>query len=337
MLESSCTGVYTLVPRVASSRTSSSLTSFISGLLLFFVSLLITSNANALPPEGISKKPPITAAMGFSFTNLYDISMPQKSFKFSGYIWWYVTPLTSTYVPYDRTDVINAKEYSIKPHHIYDAEPNYYEAKINANVSQEWELRQFPFDSQELHINFEDNGYDASRLLYTVDREHSRINPYLKLDDWKVMGDSISTHLDSGYSEVRITIKIKRLNSGWLFFHLFIGTFVGVLLCLLGFFMRLDSDIRFSLFLGAIFAVVTNQHILYEVLPRTSYLTLSDKIQIATFILLIFTIIIHVILKKLAERRRAKFGHYLNKRMGIALFLSYCSFVIFVVHHAIVS
>ncbi len=306
-------------------------------LLLFFMFLLVTSYAHALPPEGISQKPPITATVGFSLTSLYDINLVQKSFKFSGYLWWHVTPPTPAYIPYERTDVINAKEYTLKPHHIPDAKPNYYEAKINANVSQEWELRQFPFDSQELQIKLEDNGYDASRLIYKVDHEYSRVNPDLKLDDWKVMGYSIAVHMDNSYSEVHIAVKIKRLNSGWLFFYLFIGTFVGALLCILSFFMRLDSDIRFSLFLGAIFAVVTNQHILYDVLPRTSYLTLSDKIQIATFILLIFTIITHVILKKLAERRRIKLGRYLNSRIGFTLFFSYCSFVTFVVHHAIVS
>lgn len=304
---------------------------------MLFTSLLLATPVHALPPEGASQKPPITATVGFSLTSLYDISLVQKSFKFSGYIWWHVTPQTSAYIPFDRTDVINAKEYSIKPHHIYDAKPNYYEAKINGNVSQEWALRHFPFDSQLLQIRLEDNGYDASRLLYKIDHQYSRVNPSLMLDDWKVMGYSMTSYLDDSYSEVRITVKIKRLNSGWLFFYLFIGAFVGALLCILGFFMRLDSDVRFSLFLGAIFAVVTNQHILYDVLPRTSYLTLSDKIQIATFILLIFTIITHVILRKLAERKRVKLGRYLNSRIGVILFFSYCSFVVFAVHHAIVS
>lgn len=309
---------------------------FLIRFLLIIIFTFSAQNALAQPPIEKSKKPPIQATVGFSLTNLFDINLAQKSFKATGYIWWQVNPPTPLYLPYDRTDVVNAKESIMKRHFIYDVKHGYYEAKVIATLNQEWDLRNFPFDKQALHIDFEDEGYDASRLQYIADQS-SRVNPKLNLDDWKVISSSMVTSLDSGYSQATFTVNIERLNSAWLFFYMFIGTFMGACLCVLGFFTRLDSDIRFSLFLSSVFALVSNQYLLYNALPRTSYLTLSDKVQIATFILLVATIVLDVFLKKITERRRIKLGHYINNWIGSLICFSYISYIAYVVRVAVIS
>lgn len=324
---------------------------FMHKFLLIFLVSIVTGNVFAQEKNTIKENATIYANTGVYLTDIYDVDLRQKSFKVSGYVWWNIQPVNTKYKLFNSTEIVNAKEVTLEKVLTYQAAPSYFQAKMTATVNKDWDLSNFPLDHQKLHIYFEDSGLDARGLQYIADTKNSGISKEFEMNDWRVLNFSIESakkfyytnfgdikaEVPGFYSRLIVTVDIERKNSGWLFFYLFIGSFVAAALCMLAFFTRLDSDLRFSLFLGSVFAAVGNQYLFYNVVPRTSYLTLCDKVQIATFILLMLTMMAHILIRKMMEGERIKLARYTNHCAGFIMCSSYIVFIAYIVKAAMLG
>lgn len=324
---------------------------FIHKLFLLFLLSVVSGNILAQEKNVVKENAAIRANTGVYLTDIYDLDLRQKSFKLVGYIWWNVQPVSTKYKLFASTEIVNAKEAKLEKVLTYQALLGYSQAKITATVSKDWDLSHFPLDRQKLHIYFEDSGLDARGLQYIADTKNSGISKEFEMNDWRVLNFSIESakkfyytnfgdtkaEVPGFFSRLVVTIDIERKNSSWLFFYLFIGSFVAAALCMLAFFTRLDSDLRFSLFLGSVFAAVGNQYLFYNVVPRTSYLTLCDKVQIATFILLMLTMMAHILIRKMMENERIKLARYTNHCAGFIMCGSYIVFIAYIVKAAMLG
>lgn len=263
---------------------------------------------------------PDTVKLGVFFNSVYDLNLAEKSFTADFWIWYNYK--NDSINPLESVEISNAKESEFQSEDIEKiGNVNWATHKCKATIKKEWNLKNFPFDKQELHVEIEDAIYDSEQLIYIADSSNSKYDKNIYLDEWKIKSFSVN-HIEksyettygnpelSGSSEypgLRATFVLERDGVG-LFFKLFVGIFVAYLISLSVFFMGPENPERFGMIVGALFAGVANKYIVESLMPQTVILTLPDKIHNLTFIYIIFHLIITVFAFRLSVKEKMKLG-----------------------------
>ena len=167
--------------------------------------------------------------------------------------------------------------------------------KLQCIMKDSWKIHNFPFDHQKLRFSIENSQYDSGDLIFvedTLGRHYSK----KVISGWTVIPDSfkITTHLkeyettfgdetltmpQSIFSSFKVQMGIER-DSWWLFLKLFIGMYLSFLLSVLCFCIHRESvESRFSLSVGALFAVIGNKYVVDSALPESTTFTLVDSLH----------------------------------------------------------
>ena len=280
---------------------------------------------------------PDTVKVGVFFTSVYDLNLAEKSFTADLWIWYNYR--NDSINPLESVEISNAKEFEFQSDDIEKINNiNWATHKCKATVKKEWNLKNFPFDKQELYVEIEDAIYDTEQLIYVADVANSKYDKNIKLDEWQIKSFKIeqmhktyeTTYGNPGlegtsdYPGIKASFVLERDGVG-LFFKLFIGIYVAYLISLSVFFMGPENPERFGMIVGALFAGVANKYIVESLMPQTIMLTLPDKIHNLTFIYIIFHLIITVLAYRLTVKEKIKLGW----RVDVTCFLlSIISFVI---------
>ena len=266
------------------------------GFLLFYVSLLPAQTR------------PDTVKIGAFINDIYDINLNDKSFSIQFWVWFnYSKPELK---PLETLEIPNAKEvdYSLDFTEEKDG-ISWAGKKVRAIVKKDWDIRRFPFDEQQMTVEFEESDKDIGTMVYVADSANTKLDPKLALSNWNIERFEISTgshkyqttygdpSLSEGseYPNASITVFIKRKSWG-LFFSLFTGLYVAFFISSLVFFLDpVDVDPRFGLSVGGLFAAVGNKYIVDSILPQSTTFTLVDKLHILTYVFLLLCIVLSVI------------------------------------------
>ncbi len=301
--------------------------------IAFMAVVCILSNAFAQDEAPIEKD---TVKLGIYFTSIYDLNLAEKSFTTDFWIWYNYT--NDSINPLESVEISNAKEFEFMSDDIEKVgNINWATHKCKATVKKEFNLKNFPFDKQEFHIEIEDAIYDSEQLIYIADIKNSKYDKNIKLDEWRIKSFKVeqlekeyettygNPELEgsSTYPGLRASFILERDGVG-LFFKLFIGIYVAYLISLSVFFMGPENPERFGMIVGALFAGVANKYIVESLMPQTIMLTLPDKIHNLTFIYIMFHLAITVLAYRLSVKEKMKLGW----RIDIACFiLSIGSFI----------
>lgn len=240
---------------------------------------------------------PTTVKIGMYITQLLDFDMSKRSF-YAAYWLWFLHD-NEKYDPHATAEVTNAKSDQVRFASLDTSKGIRWQQEKHASViSEGWEVQNFPFDRQNLHIVIEDGQFDASAVRFVADAENSRIDPALSVTGWTIEKFAISAtdvtyntsygdpglSADSVYSRAVATITIKR-DGVRLLCSLFVGFGVGFLLAVLSFFLDFETmaGSRIGLCAASVFAAVGNKYALDNVLPPAPYFTLADVIVASTF------------------------------------------------------
>lgn len=165
--------------------------------------------------------------------------------------------------------------------------------KMNAQIQCRWDMKRFPFDSEELSISMEDFR-DIDDVKFLPDTEHSGVSKLIDADGWNVTGFSLfETAVDydtnfgdvrraakgDDYSRISAVVSLKRTNPWITFFKLTACVYISLVLSLLPFFMKPGTDSRLALPSAALFAVVGNKYVVDSSVPSSASLTLLDSIH----------------------------------------------------------
>ena len=279
---------------------------------------------------------PDTVKIGVFFTSIYDLNLAEKSFTADFWIWYNYT--NDSINPLESVEISNAKEFEFTSADIEKiGKINWATHKCKATIKKEWNLKNFPFDKQELRVDIEDAMYDSEQLVYIADVANSKFDKNIKLDEWQIKSFKVSQMKkvyettygnpelkgSSEYPGLQASFVLERDGVG-LFFKLFIGIYVAYLISLSVFFMGPENPERFGMIVGALFAGVANKYIVDSLMPQTIMLTLPDKIHNLTFIYIIFHLIITVLAYRLTVKEKEKLGW----RIDVTCFLlSIISFI----------
>lgn len=291
---------------------------------------------------------PDTIKVGVFFNSIYDLDLANKSFTADFWIWYNYT--NDSLKPLESVEISNAKEFEFfspdieKMGHI-----NWATHKCKATLKKEWNLKYFPFDKQQMHVEIEDAIYDSESLIYLADTVNSKYDKNIQLDEWRIKSFHVSQLQkeyettygnpelsgSSRYPGLIATFVLERDGIG-LFFKLFVGIYVAYLISLSVFFMGPENPERFGMIVGALFAGVANKYIVESIMPQTITLTLPDKIHNLTFIYIIFHLIITVVAYRLTVKEKVKLGWRVDLICFVVSLITFIAFNYYLVADAIV-
>lgn len=252
------------------------------------------------------KAKPDTVNAGIYVTSIHDIDFKDQEYTVDFWLW----------LKYKNPDFDFQKNLEVplaksieKSFSMPDTLPDgtiYLLMKLQCVMQDSWKINNFPFDQQTLRLSIESAADDSKSLVFKADTLGKHYDPRFTLHGWNIdsflvmtgrksyettFGDPSLTKPHTEYSAFKIRMIVHR-DATSLFWKLFIGMYVAFLIAYVSFYIHADSiDSRFSLSVGALFAVIGNKYIVDASLPESLTFTLVDTLHGITlfFILLVVT------------------------------------------------
>lgn len=182
-------------------------------------------------------------------------------------------------------------------------EPNNKFYRIQADLMSNIDLKEYPFDRHALSISIEDKKNTADRQVYALDRGNSGIDNSVTLVGWNLAGwDARSeTHryeqYGEDYSRFVFDINIERI-----FLAAILKTVLPVLFIVLAGLLALmieksdDLWTRLGVSTSSLIAAVMFHLNVTSSIPPVGYLTFADKFMVATYVILVLTLLSTVLM-----------------------------------------
>lgn len=181
--------------------------------------------------------------------------------------------------------------------------------RIQANLAQNIDLKNYPFDQHLLTITLEDKRNTIKEQIYIFDAESSAIDPSVILVGWELAGweARVEEHFyqtyNERYSRLIFGIKIQRVALTAIlksFLPVFFMVFVGLLSLLLA---ADKVTTRLSLNVSTLLGAVMFHLNLTSSIPPVGYLTFADKFMLVTYGILILILFSGVLLMRHADKK----------------------------------
>lgn len=191
-------------------------------------------------------------------------------------------------------------------------------AKIGAVAKTELNLRRFPFDTQRLEAVFEVLGFDHKEVELQVDQETAA--NALWVPQWIITGISMSAgDRPASYagrhavaSTFVASVDIKRV-SFYIGRLVILPLIVIVLLTFSVFWMdRLSLGDRISVSFIGILTAVAYQVVMNDIMPRIGYVTWIDGFLNLSFLLMVGTVIINLVVGGLDQQKKHGVAHRID-------------------------
>jgi hypothetical protein len=184
--------------------------------------------------------------------------------------------------------------------------------RIQANLSQNLDLRRYPFDEHLLTIEIEDKRRTVDELVYVVDEQSCGVDPGVIVVGWRLAGweAKVLAHeyeiYGETYSRFVFGLRIQRV-----VLNAVIKSFLPIAcMVLVGFLSLLLAPdkvtTRLSLNISTLLGAVMFHVNLTASIPPVGYLTLADRIMIATYVVLVLILFSGVAILRWAEREDKK-------------------------------
>jgi hypothetical protein len=176
--------------------------------------------------------------------------------------------------------------------------------RIQATLSNNIDLRNYPFDEHALSIEIEDKDHTTDEIVYRPDYNNSGIDPSVIIVGWELNGWNASTSehyyapYDETYSRMIFNINIGRVVTTSVI-KSFLPVIFMVIVALLSLLIMADKvTTRLTLNTSTLIAAVLFHVNLTSSIPPTGYLTFADKFMIVTYLVLIAALFSSVMLMR---------------------------------------
>jgi len=184
--------------------------------------------------------------------------------------------------------------------------------RIQANLSQNLDLRRYPFDEHLLTIEIEDKRRTVDKLVYVVDQQNCGVDPGVIVVGWRLAGweAAVLTHdydiYGETYSRFVFGLRIQRV-----ILNAVIKSFLPIACMILVGFLSLlltpdKVTTRLSLNISTLLGAVMFHVNLTTSIPPVGYLTLADRVMIVTYIVLVLILLSGVAILRWAEQEEKK-------------------------------
>ncbi len=181
-----------------------------------------------------------------------------------------------------------------------------YQANLMTNV----DMRRYPWDTHELPIILESTTDSKEKVVFEVDEKQQGIDPAVNFVGWDLRGFSteIRDHEYKVYGET-YSQYIYKIEIARLFFISSLKTFLPVMCFLLISFVSLlvtleKLDSRVGMNTAMLIASVMFHLSIGSQLPPAGYLTIADKVMIATYATIGINLLLSVMMMRFIQLKR---------------------------------
>ena len=183
---------------------------------------------------------------------------------------------------------------------------------VDIRLSTDYDLRRFPFDQQTLTLDLESFAWNADQVVFVADESTSGFADDFVMPEWTIVDASANstlvdvTRAEESFSRFTLAIVIDR-KSGFYVWKVLLPLLIIVALSWSVFWMRDEKfAVRVRTSATGILTIVAYQFMAAKDLPRVAYLTLIDKIMVASFILLAITVIESLVVSRITDQGLAR-------------------------------
>ena len=203
-------------------------------------------------------------------------------------------------------------------------EPNSKFYRIQANLAENIDLKNYPFDEHALSIVIEDKRQQSSELVFVPDDAQSGVDPKVILVGWELDGWNATseTHnyapYNEDYSRYTFAVNIRRI-----FLASVMKTFLPVLfIVIVGLLALLIEErdklwTRIGINTSALLAAVMFHLNVTSSIPPVGYLTFADKFMLITYVVLVLSLLSTILMMMHAKHNDAALE---KKIYGISLY-----------------
>jgi hypothetical protein len=182
--------------------------------------------------------------------------------------------------------------------------------RIQANLQTNVDMHRFPWDEHELPIVIEPVSRGKKELVYVVDEAQSGLDPAVSFVGWNLNGakglvrDHAYPLYGEEFSQYVYTMKISRL---MLMSSLktFLPVICFLLISLISLMVAVEKlDARVSLNTAMLIAAVMFHMSVAAQLPPAGYLTVADKVMVATYGTIAVNLLFTVQLMRMVQQQR---------------------------------
>jgi len=207
--------------------------------------------------------------------------------------------------------------------------------RIEANLYENLDLHQYPFDSHSLLIQIEDQSLTSQNLTYRPDPVYSGLDPSIVVVGWMVTGwgQSVVNHYYQAYNETysryvfSLSLYREPTSAIAIFIPVLLLTFIALMATLMYGDVSSVFENRILLSASLLIAAVLFQFTLDSNLPPLGYLTFADWFMIATYIIMVAVLVSGILALNYHHRRDAaklrKFHHYTTRLLPALAIIAY--------------
>jgi hypothetical protein len=277
-----------------------------------------------------------TVKIGAFISSLNDFDIGNNTINADIHLWCIYND--SNYNFEKEIEFINCNDFSYNGTSSEKIENQYwFYTKALIKSRQKFSTKKYPFDTQKVIFSIESSEYTTDDFVFKPDISGSKLDSivYSQFDDWVIDNVSFTststlyktsfgdpTTSNSSSPRFDIAISISRTGSWLILFKLITGIIVAFLISSCVFWIKpINTDPRFGLCVGGLFAAIGNKYIVESIIPTTNELTLLDYLHNITFIFIFLIIIISVISLRLFEQENEKLKKISEKIDFISYFL----------------
>lgn len=277
---------------------------------------------------------PHRVTVGAYVNDVQDLNLETHSYAVDIYLWfrWREPGLA----PAESVEMVNPFELwghtteVIYKEPVQTAEGEFYQAlRIQGRFSKKFLLTNFPYDRQELIVEFEDSQHSSNRLIYEPDDKPLTVNPHLLLPGFHLgtprleiesfqyptsFGDPRQDRPHS-YSRARIEIPIARPIITYSVKLLLPITCVVLCASLMLLIRATYVDARVGIGITSLLTVVALQLSSNQQMPSVDYLVLMDKIYIAAYVYILAALGVVLYSTRLVDAQHLQDAERLQRRL----------------------
>lgn len=182
--------------------------------------------------------------------------------------------------------------------------------RIEANLYENLDLQNYPFDSHQLMIRIEDTTLTKQNLTYVPDPRNSGLDPSIVIVGWSVAGWSqqVVDHYYSVYNETysqyvfSVTLNREIAHALEILIPVFFLTFIALIAMLMYGKVSSVLESRILLTASVLIAAVLYQFTLDSAIPPLGYLTFVDEFMIGTYAIIVSCLVLGIMVLKYHHR-----------------------------------
>ena len=233
---------------------------------------------------------PATVKVGLVIREIRDFSITTGGFEAE----FFLSLTADKEMPNLAPIFTNGHEVSLSP--LVDT-PTFKVFSVSGKFTTEVDLRAYPYDTQNLDIQLEDQKAGVDQLVFVADQARTSLDSSFRLSSFGASGTGAVTYKhkyparfdrdDLYVSRYKFTLSVDRFAASAAF-SVFVPAFIIVLISLTGMWVPPDElEVRSNAGAPMLAAAVLFHFSLIQSLPATGYLTHADKLMLGVYMSLL--------------------------------------------------